>query len=139
MIDTGLKELPKIKEVYSDFANNFASHPIRRSLSKLTNEEAVKQSLRNLIFTNRFERPFKPIVGCNVRKMLFENMDPANRLVLQTEITTTIENFEPRVRLVGVNVRHYEDINTVTITLAYFIINMSTSLQTLEFILERVR
>ena len=65
-------QVGKKQEFYSDFMNNFVKHPVNNSLARLTNEESVKQSIRNLILTNVGERMFEPDVGSTVNNALFE-------------------------------------------------------------------
>jgi len=64
------------KIIYSDILSNFNIHPIKKDLVRLTNEEAVKKSIINLIFTNKGERPFQPFIGSSIRQYLFELMSP---------------------------------------------------------------
>ena len=76
-----------IKEVvYSDFFTDFSAHVNTGQLNKKTNEDAVKQSVRNLLLTDMYERPFQPTIGCNLRGLLFENFTPDTQLLAKKYI-----------------------------------------------------
>jgi phage baseplate assembly protein W len=129
---------PKQPEVYSDFLSNLDLHPLSNDIAKVTNGESIKQSIRNLILTNFGERLFSPTVGSNVYKTLFENLDPFTLQNLQTYVEDTVTYQEPRARLLGVNVYGNEAENSVTITIAFSIINTGQT-ENLNLILKRVR
>ena len=80
----------------------FFGRKSNNDLNKVTDIEAVKRSVRNLVLHNTFEKPFHPEIGGNVRGLLFENMTPMTSSVIARKIQDTIENHEPRARLVGV-------------------------------------
>jgi phage baseplate assembly protein W len=126
-------------EYFSDFLTSFAKTPIGNQLARVTNEQAVVQSLKNLIRTNLGERLFQPTVGSDVMATLFElNTDEA-RDSLELFINNTVENNEPRVNLVQtiVNTDNINE-NQIEITLIYNLINNPTEL-TLNLVLKRVR
>lgn len=126
-------------EYFSDFMTSFAKTPVGNQLARVTNEQAVMQSLKNLIRTNLGERLFQPTVGSDVMATLFElNTDDA-RDSLELFISNTVENNEPRVNLIQTIV-DTQDINEnqIEITLIYNLINNPTE-QTLNLILKRVR
>jgi phage baseplate assembly protein W len=126
-------------EYFSDFLTSFAKTPIGNQLARVTNEQAVMQSLKNLIRTNLGERLFQPTVGSDVMATLFElNTDEA-RDSLELFINNTVENNEPRVNLIQtiVNTDNVNE-NQIEITLIYNLINNPTEL-TLNLVLKRVR
>lgn len=108
-------------------------YPIRK-----TGDDAIKRAIRNLIFTNFYERPFQSYIGSGVRQMLFENMTPMTGTFLETAIRDVINNFEPRVSLVKVTVTVDEDRNGFNAELQYIIKNREQPVITSIF-LERVR
>jgi len=133
---TGTK---KQTEFFSDFNNNFNKTPFGNQLARLVNENAVEQSLRNLIKTNLGERLFQPRIGSDVYASLFENNFPENLTTLELFIKTTIRNNEPRVILNNITVTSDSiDEHTVTVKLEYSLINNPEEL-TLDIILKRVR
>jgi phage baseplate assembly protein W len=84
---------------FIDLDLNFAIHPIRKDINTHKAEYAVINSVKNLILTNHFERPFQPEVGSNIRRLLFENVDVILAAQLEREIEETVNNFEPRVQV----------------------------------------
>lgn len=124
--------------LYTDFDFNFIANPNNGDVSKKVDTEAVKQSVRNLILTNRGERPFQPFLGSNVRGLLFELGDPFTALELQKEITNTIDNFEPRVELIDVRVTDELDNNRFKIQI-YFAIVSTGQQENVDFYLERIK
>lgn len=103
-----------------------------------TGDEAIKRSVRNLIFTNFYERPFQSYLGSSVRQMLFENANPLTATYLEDAIRTVINNFEPRVSVLKVRVSTDEDRNGFNAELQYLIKNSVQPVVTSIF-LERIR
>ena len=130
--------LSTISELFSDVSSDFEQHPDTHDLMRLKNEEAVKRSIRNLVLTNKYERPFQPNLGSNLRKYLFEDISPTTSLNLQNEIKTTIENYEPRAGSVDVTVSPYVDENAYVVNILFYIINSNNPIS-LNTILYRVR
>ena len=87
---------------YRDLNLNFSRHPVTKGLTVLTDASAVKRSVRNLVQYGHYEKPFHPEIGSGVRDLLFENMTPFVANTLARKIEDTINNFEPRARLIGV-------------------------------------
>ena len=108
-------------------------------ISKITDIEAVKRSVRNLILTNFYEKPFHPEIGSGVRDMLFENMSPITSVVLAKKIEDVVENFEPRARLVGVRALPNLDRNEYEVTIEFFVVNAPTELVDMTVFLEVLR
>lgn len=127
-----------IARQYKDLDLNFTIHPVKKDINKNIDEMAVINSVKNLILTNHYERPFQPDIGSNIQKLLFENMDNITAAAIQREIEQTIKNFEPRVNLNTVNVSPDFDNNTFRVGMEFYIINRTEPI-TIEFFLQRVR
>jgi len=108
-------------------------------VNKITDIEAVKRSVRNLVLTNFYEKPFHPEIGSGVRDMLFENMSPITAVVLARKVEDVIENFEPRARLVGVRALPNLDRNEYELTIEFFVVNAPTELVDMTVFLEVLR
>jgi phage baseplate assembly protein W len=128
----------KQPELFSDFLTDFDSHPVKKDLVRYTNENAIKQSIKSLVLTNRGERFFNYSLGCDVRTMLFEQLTPATERVVADLIKTTIENYEPRARVIDVAASGDYDAGAVYVTIVFSIINKQEPI-TLELILDRIR
>lgn len=124
--------------VYSDFDSLFQAHPITRQLSKNTNREAVKESVRNLILTDYYERPFRSDIGCSIRYYLFELWSPALKQTMENAIREVINNYEPRADVLEVLVQDDSDRNALSVTVAFSVRNDIDPV-VLNVILERVR
>ena len=127
-----------IAQRYSDLDLKFTIHPVKKDINIYKDELAVINALKNLILTNHYERPFQPEIGSNVRQLLFENLDMVTAGALEKEITQTINNFEPRVEVLGIIVSPDVDNNSFKVTLNFTIIN-KTNPVTISFLLERIR
>ena len=128
----------KRAEYYSDFATSFAKTPVGDQLSRVINDRSITQSLKNLILTNLGERPFQPFIGSDVNRMLFENNYPEDLRDVEFYIQNTIENNEPRVNLIGVDVSPGGNDHEIKVLIVYNTINNPEE-TTFEFILKRVR
>ena len=117
----------------------FFSKKTNKDLNKVTDIEAVKRSVRNLILHNTFEKPFHPEIGGNVRGLLFENMTPMTSAVIARKIEDTINNFEPRARLVVVKAQPDRDLNGYVVSVFFYVANAPTELVELDTFLERLR
>ena len=117
----------------------FFSRKSNNDLNKVTDVESIKRSVRNLILHNTYEKPFHPEIGGNVRGLLFENMTPMTSSVIARKIQDTIENHEPRARLVGVQAIPNYDSNGYKVSVYFYIANAPTELVELESFLERLR
>lgn len=123
---------------FKDLDLSFNIHPIKKDINKHTAERAIINSVKNLLLTNHFERPFQPFLGSNIRSLLFEPMDGIIAKAIDTEIRNTLRNFEPRVEMVDLVVVADYDNNGFNVTLTVRPINLSNSIQ-INFFLERVR
>jgi phage baseplate assembly protein W len=123
---------------YKDVDLDFIAHPITGDINKKTGINAIVQSLKTLLFLNHYEKPFHPEIGSNIRKMLFENIDPVTANILAKEIKITIDNFEPRVSMRNVFVTENYDENGFDVTLEFIIKNTAEPIA-VSFFLERLR
>lgn len=130
---------PKIiqQEHFSDFMDSFLVDGVKRDLSRVTNEEAVKTSIRNILLTNVGERVYSNL-GSNIRSILFENFTPAMESVLADLIRTAIENYEKRAKILNVFVDSSVDENSVVVTIIFSVINKEEPV-TFDLILNRIR
>jgi phage baseplate assembly protein W len=124
---------------YSDLDLFFTKKTVGSDVNKVTDIQAVKRSVRNLILLNAFEKPFHPELSSGVRDMLFENMTPVVAVVLARQIEDVIVNFEPRVRLVGVRAIPDFDRNIYNVSIEFYVVNAPTELVDLSVMLERLR
>ena len=127
-----------IVAAYSDLDLNFAIHPVKKDINRHTNETAVVNSIKNLILTNHYEKPFQPEIGSNVRRLLFENMDTITATTLKQEIEQTIKNYEPRANISRLNVSPDYDNNGFNVYMEFYVINRTNPI-TINFFLERIR
>ena len=123
---------------FSDLNFDFSTNPSTADVTKKFDEEAIKSSVKNLISTRPFERPFHPEIGSQVYALLFEPLTDTTVPVLVSTIRNTIEIFEPRVDLLDIDVRDNPDLNEITITLKFKITNSSNPI-TLKTSISRVR
>lgn len=128
----------KIPDMFSDFLTDLTPHPITKDLSRVRNDQSIRQSIRNLILTNYGERLFQPSIGSNVSASLFEPNDSFMEDSLEFSIRRTIESNEPRANIINLSVLTSPDENTVSINIVFSIIN-SMQTQSLDVILRRVR
>lgn len=126
------------REIFSDLDIAFIAHPITGQLARKTNRDAVRQSVKSLILTDYFERPFKSDIGCSIRYYLFELFTPALKQQMENAIREVIKNYEPRAEIIDVLVEERQDLNALTVSVAFFILNDPEPVF-LDVILERVR
>ena len=124
---------------YSDLDLFFGKKPVGSDINKVTDIQAVKRSLRNLINLNTFEKPFHPEISGGIRELLFEHMNPMVSAVIARKIEDVIENFEPRCRLVSVRAIPDFDRNIYNVTIEFYVVNAPTELVDLSVMLERLR
>jgi len=117
---------------------NFNIHPVKKDVSKHINEFAIINSVKNLVSTNFYERPFRPEIGSGIRSLLFENVDPLVAAQLERALFETIGNYEPRVSITDVQVRASPDDNLYAVSLSFLIVNNPNPI-TIDFFLERIR
>jgi phage baseplate assembly protein W len=127
-----------VGERYSDFYLNFSTNRGTKDLARLTDENAIIRSIKNIVLTRKGEKPFFPQYGCNILSMLFENFNEFTASTLETEIETAIQNFEPRVQTVRVSAQNNIDRNEVYVTIYFNTIN-STETISINVLLTRIR
>jgi phage baseplate assembly protein W len=103
---------------FIDLDAAFGYNPRTRDVATKTDDNAVRNALRNLIYTKHYERPFQPDLGCQISNLLFENMDPMTLMIAERVISDAITKFEPRVQLIQVTLTSAED-NDVYINIEY--------------------
>ena len=123
---------------FKDLDLNFTIHPVRKDINTHRNEYAIINSVKNLVSTNHYERPFRPEIGSNIRRLLFENIDTVIAAQLERAIVETIENFEPRVQVSTITAIADPDHNGYKMVLEFFVINKTEPI-TINFFLERIR
>ena len=127
-----------ISKTYRDLDLDFAAHPVTKDVTKKNNEYAIAASIRNLLLTSHYERPFKPDFGSNLKKFLFEPIDNVTTSLIQDSIFETIQNYEPRVEISEVVAIPNFDDNGYDIKVVFFVKNTTEPLS-ISFFLERVR
>ena len=125
-------------KTYSDLNLNFTKNPATNDVARLTDVEAVKRAVRNLVLTNQFERPFHPEIGTSIRDLLFETITPLNAVLLEDRIREVIVNFEPRAELTGIQVFDEIDNNQYRVIINFRVISSSEDVTITEF-LQRLR
>lgn len=124
--------------LFSDIDLNFTAHPVTKDITRRFDENAIKASLKNLLLTRNYERPFHSEIGSPIRALMFELPGPMFDVMLQRAIIDVINNFEPRVEIIDVVVNDASDLNAVYITLEFKIVNTERPI-TLDLALERTR
>lgn len=127
-----------VQQTYSDFATNFTVHPITEQLVVLKNADSVKQSIKNLILTSLGEKPFNPLFGSNINKSLFELFGPFFIEDVKRYVTLAIQQFEPRVNLLSVDVTQGSNENGVTVNIVFSLINTTQPIS-ISIYVKRVR
>ena len=134
-----LNESDRSIKQYSDLDLFFGKKAASNDINKVNDIQAVKRSVRNLILTNHYEKPFHPEIGSGVRDVLFENMTPTTAHILTRKIEMVIENYEPRARLISVSAFPNLDRNEYECTIKFYVVNTPTELVDLTVFLERLR
>ena len=135
----GQNDIERNVRQYTDLDLFFAKKATSKDISKVTDIQAVKRSIRNLVLTNHYEKPFHPEIGSGVRGILFEPMTPLTAHILTRKIEDVIVNFEPRARLISVRAQPNLDRNEYECTIEFFVVNAPTELVDLTVFLERLR
>ena len=132
------KPLSTANRVWTDLDLDFTKHPITDDISKKRGVEAIKRSVRNLLLTNKYERPFNPDLGSGIMGLLFELVSPTTANVLELAIKEVLENYEPRIIIDNIKIQGDIDRNGYHITLEFTPINTLQPV-TIELFLERLR
>lgn len=124
--------------LYSDIDLMFKIHPVKKDLVLSTNEQAIIRSVKNLVLTNHYERPFRSEVGSNVRKMLFEPLTPLTANYVEKEIYDVLKIYESRITGLNVKVAVSADESYLNAVIQFYI-NTQTNLTKIDLLLERLR
>ena len=129
----------QISRSFKDISFAFEPHPVTKDLTVLTNERAIIRSVRNLVETIPTERFFNPLLGSEVRSSLFDFVDYGTAAIIQDQIEETVENWEPRVNNLIVQVDPNPDNNTFNVEVVFDIVGLSLPTQQFTFLLEATR
>lgn len=124
--------------IYSDFKKDLEISPLSDDLTLLKDEDAVKESIKNLVLTDRGERLMRPTIGGNIRAMLFENITPVSLKIIEDQVRTVIELYEPRCKLIDVSVTTTSNENNLAVKVQFYIVNQEMPIE-LDMLLERTR
>lgn len=137
--DASITNEKRSVRIFKDLNLNFAPNLVTNDVSKLTDIEAIKRSVRNLVQLNHYEKPFHPEIGSNIRATLFENLSPITAALLSRNIETVIKTYESRVELSNIKAIPNIDRNAYDVRIEFFVVNSPGELVTLDVLLERVR
>ena len=129
----------RVSKAFKDISLSFSPHPVTKDLPILKNESAIRRSVRNIVETIPTEKFFNPDFGSDVYKSLFDFVDFGTANIIQDQIKTAINNFEPRVENVRVEVDPSPDENEFEIVVVYDIVGQELPTQEYSFILEATR
>ena len=137
--DAQLNNDARATRQYTDLDLFFGRKTSDNDVRKVTDVQAVKRSIRNLVQLNTYDKPFHPEIHGGVREMLFENMSPITAVIIARKVEDVINNFEPRARLVSVRAFPDLDRNAYEISVEFYVVNAETELVDLSIMLERLR
>ena len=123
---------------YSDLDLDFIAHPATGDVVRKFGEDAIKRSLRNLVLTNFYEKPFRPGIGSNVTKLLFENATPIVSNLISDAIRNIAMNYEPRIDIQQVSVKFNDSENGYNVSIVFVILNRNEPVN-INLFLERIR
>jgi len=135
---TQTNESTRSSKIFKDLNLDFQQNSATKDIQKITDVEAVKRSVRNLISTNHYEKPFHPEIGSNLRAMLFELITPQMNHVITKQIENLINNYEPRCRLVQVHTQPMFERNGYSVQISFYVQNYPDPV-VVESFLERLR
>ena len=131
--------MPELKEpIFKDIPLSFTAHPVTGNIKALVNRDAVKQSVKNIVLTNSYERPYNPTFGGDILSQLFENMDPITEYNIAKNIRQALDNYEPRAIIDEIKSDFYEDRNAINVTITFRIKNDAEPIS-VNVLLDRVR
>ena len=137
--DAARQNEKRSKRVYKDLNLNFTANPVTKDVTTVTDVIAVKRSVRNLLLTNHYDRPFHPEIGSNIPYLLFENFGPVTGNQISRAIEEVITNFEPRAIVENVECFPLPNENTYDIRVYFYVENMPAELQEFQTMLESMR
>jgi len=124
---------------FKDINLSFKRHPVTNDVMTIRDEDAIKRSVRNIIFTILGEKPYSPLFGTSVNNSLFELANPLDHIRISDEIKSTLLNYEPRISNIKVNVSNYPDSNEMNATIQYDITGVANPSQTVDVLLQPAR
>ena len=128
----------KSVRTFRDLDLDFTRNVVTNDVVKIEDVNAVKRSVKNLIQTNYYERPFHPELGCGIRELLFENFTPLTGIFIKRKVEEVITNYEPRARLSQVTVNEQPDRNAIGVTVYFYVMNIPEQVS-VTTILQRIR
>ena len=123
---------------FSDIDLSFTRNLVTSDVVQIEDVIAVKRSVKNLVQTNYYERPFQPELGCGIRELLFENFTPMTKIFIESKIREVLVNFEPRIELTSVNVDDDQDGNRLVVDVNFYVVGIPGP-QTVQTFLQRLR
>ena len=137
--DAARQNEKRSSRIYRDLNLNFSANPVTGDVTTVTDVNAVKRSVRNLLLTNHYDKPFHPEIGSNIQALLFENFGPITGNQLSRSIEEMIANFEPRARVETVESFPILETNSYDVRIYFYVENLPAELQEFQTILEAVR
>jgi len=128
----------KSVRTFKDLDLDFTRNVVTNDVVKIEDVNAVKRSVKNLIQTNHYERPFHPELGCGIRELLFENFTPLTGIFIKRKVEEVITNYEPRARLSQVAVNEQPDRNGIQVTVYFYVMNIPEPVS-VTTLLQRIR
>ena len=132
------KSKKSVRKFYKDLDLDFTRNVVTNDVVKIEDVNAVKRSVKNLIQTNHYERPFHPEIGCGIRELLFENFTPLTGIFIKRKVEEVITNYEPRARLSQVAVNEQPDRNGIQVTVYFYVMNIPEPVS-VTTLLQRIR
>lgn len=123
---------------FSDIDFNFLVNSATKDVNKVKDEASIKQSIQSLIRTINYERPFHPEIGCQITSLLFDNFDPKLKNIMKQTIQNVLNAFEPRAKIMNVDIHDGSDRNELEVSVKFFITNVNTPI-TVTTTLQRAR
>ena len=135
----GQNDIDRNVRQYKDLDLFFGTKQASDDINKVTDIQAGKRAVRNLVLQNHYEKPFHPEIASGVRDMLFENMTPITAFIIAKQVEDVIENYEPRSKLIAVRALPYLDRNEYEVSIEFYVVNTPTELVDLTIFLEVLR
>ena len=132
------KSKKSVRSFFKDLDLDFTRNVVTNDVVKIEDVNAVKRSVKNLIQTNNYERPFHPELGCGIRELLFENFTPLTGIFIRRKVEEVITNYEPRAKLSQVTVNEQPDRNGIEVTVYFYVMNIPEPVS-VSTLLQRIR
>jgi uncharacterized protein len=134
----GTAQVVARKVLYADLNTLFVVHPVLKDIKPVTDIDAVKNAVKNLVLSSRQDRPFHPELGCRITDMLFENASPFTAMSIRQEIEQVLIDHEPRINQIVVGILDDSDRNAYQVNISFNVIYDNTQ-QEISFYLNRLR